>query len=185
MNAPKKKICDCDDPVTTFSSLNLLTNRFRRVHWHIENSTRRKSRKEGGGVQISRIPGFLLWCGSCVTFFRHMYVLTLLSVPIRMLVPSIQLPSRRFASSHSTVTLNRHEIPYSCLVGGLGRIRSHSHGNRKSAATENYDYAIVRLGASISVLFRLARSIIDMLAPQQQRRPNFAISLPLPQNLSG
>src|SRR6266436_84063 len=47
----------------------------------------------------------------------------------------------------------------------LGRICSHSHGNRRSAATENYDYAIVRLGAS-HVLFRLARSIIDLLAPQ-------------------
>ena len=46
------------------------------------------------------------------------------SVPIRMLVLSIQLPSRRLASSHSTVTRNRHEIPYSCLVGGLGRLVS-------------------------------------------------------------
>ena len=87
------------------------------------------------------------------------------SVPIRMLVLSIQLPSRRLASSHSTVTRNCHEIPYSCLVGGLGRICSHSHGNRRSAASENYDHAIVRLGAS-HVLFRLARSIIDLLALQ-------------------
>ena len=102
---------------------------------------------------------------SFVTSFRHTYVLNLPSVPIRMLVLSIQLPSRRLTSSHSTATLNRHEIPYSCLVGGLGRICSHSHGNRRSAATENYDYAIVQLGAS-HVPFRLARSIIDLLAPQ-------------------
>jgi len=77
----------------------------------------------------------------------------------------IQLPSHHFPSSHSTVTHNRHGISYSCLVGGLGRICSHSHGNHRSAATENYDHAIIWLGAS-HVLFRLARSIIDLLAPQ-------------------
>ena len=179
--------------MTTFSSLNQLTNRFRRVHWHIENSNKMKIKKRGRRGMICTHTWLL-----AVVWILHYHLsrssaasatrtsltpIKLPSVPMRMLVLSIQLPSRHFA-----VTRDRFEISYSCLVGRLGRIRSHSHGNRRSAATENYDYAIVRPGAS-HIMFRLARSIIVAgslnATSQRQRRPNFAISLPLPQNLSG
>ena len=66
----------------------------------------------------ARISGFLLWwLGSCIIIRRHMLLTSI--PPIRMLVLSIQQPSHHFSLSHSTVTRNHLEIPYSCLVGGL------------------------------------------------------------------
>ncbi len=69
----------------------------------------------------------------------HVHNLTPIKLPsilIRMLVLSIQLPSRHFASSRSTVTRDRLEISYSGLVGGfgacLGRLCSHGYGNCRS-----------------------------------------------------
>ncbi len=116
---------------------------------------------------------------------HNLTAIKLPSILIRMLVLSIQPPSRHFASSRSTVTRDRLEISYSGLVGGLGaclgRLCSQGYGNRIWSVTTRKSYLCyhARLGPS-HVLFRLAT--IDLAqTSQRQRRPRFTISLPLPQ----